>query len=347
MSIHSIVRHTRYILFVLLTTLATLHAGQSAGMTAQEIVAKWRNAIHKTTELSAAKISSTSNEDGIPGTIDEWMTTSGSYRTIVKREFDTSEIVCTNDFAKRRDWNGFVRTIERKELNRLRTEIFEDKAIVFGPPELMPEATVADSGDQFPYELHIVVPNGTPMTWYIDKKTWLPVKSARTGDDSKITTTYEDWRESDGMIRPHHFVVTETDKPDYTIELTSIEMLENLPPESFAAPTPGPSDTHIDAEVPPIPFNFENSHIIFNIRLNNSEPILFLFDTGADQEVINTPHLSEFGLQTYGKTTTTGGGGSADYSYARGATFRLPGVEIRNQHVSILDESGLERAYGM
>jgi hypothetical protein len=91
----------------------------------------------------------------------------------------------------------------------------------------------------------------------------------------------------------------------------------------------------------------ESSHIVFKVRLNGREPIGFLLDTGADENVINTPRLEQFGLKTYGKTVATGGGGSAEYDYAAGATFSLPGVELRNQHVAVIDQTGIERALGV
>src|SRR5439155_2330176 len=47
------------------------------------------------------------------------------------------------------------------------------------------------------------------------------------------------------------------------------------------------------------------------------------------------------------RSATTGGGGTAEYDYSDGATFSLPGVEIRRQHVAVLDQSGLERALGV
>lgn len=91
----------------------------------------------------------------------------------------------------------------------------------------------------------------------------------------------------------------------------------------------------------------ESAHIVFKAKLNGSEPIGFLLDTGADENVINAPDLAKFGLKTYGKTIATGGGGSAEYDYAAGATFTIPGAELHNQHVSVIDQTGLERALGV
>jgi hypothetical protein len=103
----------------------------------------------------------------------------------------------------------------------------------------------------------------------------------------------------------------------------------------------------MDAVVPPIPFEFDSAHIILQASLNGRPPIGWILDTGADEECINAPRLAQYGLKTYGQTITTGGGGSADYGYATGATFTLPGVELRNQHVAVLDQTGLERALGV
>lgn len=90
-----------------------------------------------------------------------------------------------------------------------------------------------------------------------------------------------------------------------------------------------------------------SAHIIFKASLNGRPPIWWLLDTGADQEVINSTRVKSFGLTMYGKTVTSGGGNSAEYDYATGATFTLPGVPLRNQHVATIDETGLERALGI
>jgi hypothetical protein len=81
--------------------------------------------------------------------------------------------------------------------------------------------------------------------------------------------------------------------------------------------------------------------------VNDREPIWFILDTGADQEAINETRLADFGLVTYAQSMTTGGGGSAEYSYATGASFSLPGVKLLDQHVAVIDQTGLERALGM
>jgi hypothetical protein len=344
-------RARTFISFLLVViALPNLAASQmSSHPSAQEVLTKWRAAVHaqKANRLKLAVLVSNSNQDGINGNVEEWITTSGDYRCTTKREFDDTEVVVTPQAAELRDWNGFVRAVQGKELSRLRTEIFEKRVIVFGPPTQMPEASVSQSDDKKAYLLQTAPPGGVAMTWYVDATTWLPAKSVRPGDDTEITTTYDDWLPQDEIMTPRRVSVSETDKPDYQWKEASLQFEKHIVRGTFDAPTPRPTDAFLDPGAPPIPFTLESNHIVFLVQVNGREPIRFLLDTGADENVINTPRLGDFGLKTYGKTTATGGGGSAEYDYATGATFKLPGVELRNQHVAVLDQTGLERALGI
>src|SRR5208282_2584715 len=88
---------------------------------AQIIVAKWRDAVRvkKRAPSEIAVRVSDSYEDGIAGKVEEWITTLGLYRVTTKREYDDEELVVSQQFAKRRDWNGFVRDVKGKELSQL------------------------------------------------------------------------------------------------------------------------------------------------------------------------------------------------------------------------------------
>lgn len=330
-------------------TIAPSQQQPSTGLSAQEIVARWRNAVHASNHTGAklAVVTSDSNEDGIAGKVEEWAANASDYRVTTTREYDATELVVTAKSAKLRDWNGFIREIQGKELERLRTQIFEREAILFGPPRQMTGAAVSQSEDKKTYELKTTPQGGSQLTWSIDAMTGLPVKSVRPGDDTEITTTYLKWSETSGIRRPLESNISETDKPDYQERQVSASFEARIPQSTFEDPKAGAQDAFLQPDAPPIPFTMEMAHIVFQARLNGSQPIGFLLDTGADENVINTPRLAEFGLKAYGKSETTGGGGSAEYDYARGATFNLPGVEVRNKRVAVLDQTGLERALGV
>jgi hypothetical protein len=188
-------------------------------------------------------------------------------------------------------------------------------------------------------------PEGAAVEWFLDAHTGLPAKSERPGEDSEIATAYEDWGAPGGRRTPLRARVSETDKPAY--EWTRKELRFEAPPGDFRRPAPGAGDARLTAAAAAIPFTLESNHIVLPVSVNGRPPIGFILDTGADQEVINAARLSDFGLTAYAKSATTGGGNTAEYDYARGATFSLPGAELKNQHVAVLEQTGLERALGV
>jgi hypothetical protein len=117
------------------TTAAVCQEQPGSNLSAQDIVVKWRNAVHADKHLGSmlAVLVSDSNRDGIAGRVEEWVTNS-AYRTTTKRDYDEEEIVVTPHFARQRDWNGFVRNVEGGELSRMRAEIFERNVILFRRP---------------------------------------------------------------------------------------------------------------------------------------------------------------------------------------------------------------------
>jgi hypothetical protein len=314
--------------------------------TAAEVVDRWRGAVHANKAPHAAVIITVSTEDGIPGTVQDSISDT-DFRSEVQRNLDNSQLLLTKQLNQRRDWNGWVQRVEGQELERFVTGVEEEKVIAFGPPMEMARAELSNSSDPSVYLLRYKPEGGWTTAWYIDAKTFLPLKSVHPGDDSEITTTYSDWREANGLMTPYHAVVTETDKPEYQWDRKTIQYRTALPKDTFVPLARGPSDATLAPNAPPIPFTMEANHIVFNVSVNGRPPVAFLLDTGADENVISSTRLEDFGLKTYAETTTTGGGNSADYAYAAGATFTLPGVELRNQHVSAIDQTGLERALGV
>jgi len=334
-------------LLILLLSFAALSSrAQHSALNSSQVVERWRAAVHSDKALHSAVITAISTEDGIPGTVQDWISNT-DFRREVQRNVDESQLLLTKQRKERRDWNGWLRKVEGQELERFITGVDEERVIAFGPPREMRSAELSENSDHSAYLLSYKPDGGWTTTWYIDAKTFLPLKSMRPGDDSEITTTYSDWRNANGVMTPYHAVVTETDKPNYTWDCKTIQYKSSLPKDIFTPLVPGPLDTTLAPNAPPIPFTMEANHIVFDVSVNGRPPIGFILDTGADQNVINSTRLEEFGLKTYARTMTSGGGNSAEYDYAAGATFTLPGVELRNQHVSAIDQTGLERALGV
>lgn len=83
-----------------------------------------------------------------------------------------------------------------------------------------------------------------------------------------------------------------------------------------------------------IPFELYNNLIFVRARVNNSVPLWFLLDTGADVSVIKRSRAQSLGLnlQENGQTGAASGG-SVEFSSVKNITFNLPGADILNPTV--------------
>src|SRR4030095_7062068 len=85
-----------------------------------------------------------------------------------------------------------------------------------------------------------------------------------------------------------------------------------------------------------IPFELVTRHIVLKVRINDSRPLSFVFDTGDKVGVVDTDVAKELGLKLDGQLRV--GGAGADTlpgSFVREATWTLPGLEGFSQPVSI------------
>src|SRR5215831_2108331 len=179
--------------------LLTLSALAQTVPSVQEVAAKWRAAIGEghSKAPTTAVLTCSSMEDGIPGNMVERIGlvrvvrfTAGQsdarthleYRRSAKREFDGADLVLAETINQRRDWNGFVREMRGKELERLRTMASERQVLVFGPPPsvyvlrpgaAVPPPSVSLSEDRKFYLLRFALPGMKPITWWIDLQTGL------------------------------------------------------------------------------------------------------------------------------------------------------------------------------
>src|ERR1044072_265353 len=85
-----------------------------------------------------------------------------------------------------------------------------------------------------------------------------------------------------------------------------------------------------------IPFELVTRHIVVKVRVNNSRPLSFVFDTGDKVGIVDTDTAKELGLKLEGQLRV--GGAGADTltgSFVKEATWTLPGLDGFSQPVSI------------
>lgn len=106
--------------------------------------------------------------------------------------------------------------------------------------------------------------------------------------------------------------------------------------EAASAIQPNPLDFRITSGkgYVKVPFDFYWNGILLQVRINNSQPVWFGLDTGANLNVINQRLFDHLGLKAKGAADLSGGGGSVQGRFTEDATISLPGVEAYKQLIA-------------
>lgn len=100
---------------------------------------------------------------------------------------------------------------------------------------------------------------------------------------------------------------------------------------SRAQPVPKPAAAPVS-----IPFELVTRHVIVKVRINNSRPLSFVFDTGDKVGIVDLARAQELGLNLHGQVHVGGAGsGQLTGSLVQGANWTLPGLEGFSQPVTL------------
>src|SRR6266516_5263087 len=83
-----------------------------------------------------------------------------------------------------------------------------------------------------------------------------------------------------------------------------------------------------------IPLEIDNNIILMRVRVNNSKPLKFIFDTGASASIISSQRAAELGLKAEGEAHGNATGGKFQGSYMTGISLSVPGAEVSNQLIA-------------
>jgi hypothetical protein len=96
------------------------------------------------------------------------------------------------------------------------------------------------------------------------------------------------------------------------------------------------SDGKTRAQTIPIEIS-AGGHIFLRVRVNDSEPLLFGFDSGFEQSAITTRQAKTLNLKLYGETQVTGGGeNTEDFSFTKNVSFDLSGIKFKLKEIGVL-----------
>jgi aspartyl protease/PDZ domain-containing protein len=83
-----------------------------------------------------------------------------------------------------------------------------------------------------------------------------------------------------------------------------------------------------------IPFELVVRHIVLKVKINNSHPLSFVFDTGDKVAIVDTERAKELGLNLQGQVRVGGAGSEVlSGSFVQGSTWTIPGLEGFSQPV--------------
>ena len=83
-----------------------------------------------------------------------------------------------------------------------------------------------------------------------------------------------------------------------------------------------------------IPFELVARHIVVQVRINNSRPLSFVFDTGDKVGIVDSGVAKELGLNLQGQVRVGGAGSNTlAGSFVQGANWTIPGLEGFSQRI--------------
>jgi predicted aspartyl protease len=90
-----------------------------------------------------------------------------------------------------------------------------------------------------------------------------------------------------------------------------------------------------------IPFELSNNLVLLQGQVNDSQPLWFIFDTGANSSIIDAQLAKRLKLQAKGRARGSASGGAVEAELIPGNSLSVPGVRIFNQTLAALPIEGI------
>src|SRR6266478_5818327 len=123
---------------------------------------------------------------------------------------------------------------------------------------------------------------------------------------------------------------------------------QQLQRNSLAPQRPAPATVFVSAtSALNIPCELSSNVIFLQVRVNGSEPLWFILDTGAAGSLLDTNRAKALGIKVSGGGDIEGvGETSVAAGMAKNVSFSLPGVDFQSRVVVVLPLSNLNRYVG-
>jgi hypothetical protein len=105
---------------------------------------------------------------------------------------------------------------------------------------------------------------------------------------------------------------------------------------STSSPSRPATASSANSPVAVIPFELVTRHVMLNVKVNNSRPLSFMFDTGNKFAIIDVDRAKELGLKLQGDIKVVGGGSQPiTGSFVQDSSFAIPGLDGFSQPVAL------------
>jgi hypothetical protein len=207
-------------------------------------------------------------------------------------------------------------------------------------------ARLTDEDETYYVIEYTTFPNN-PVRAYVNKETGLMDKTELESDFGTSVTTFDDYREVNGLMFPYR--IEQTTGTDRLVSVTdNVIVNEGLTAEAFAKPAADFKDYVFenDAASTTVPLEFFGKVPCVSVSIANSGPLSFLFDTGASISVLDSTVAAELGFETEGELGGTGAGGTGTATLALVPAMSVGEVTIGSAPVAVLDISAISDLAG-
>ncbi len=189
--------------------------------------------------------------------------------------------------------------------------------------------------------------NDDYTTQFIDKNSFLTIKTITITPNGESHTTISDYRDIDGILIP--FKTESIGYPTGMTQVFTITKFEpniDIDPDLFSPPGEDVKDyTFLNGRsAENIPFIYMQNHIFFELEVGGRTR-LWVLDTGANMTVLMTEFVEELGLEPEGNIKGQGVGNLVDVSFVNMPEFELPGLKFNEQKVAVIDINPLFREW--
>lgn len=190
------------------------------------------------------------------------------------------------------------------------------------------------------HEFRFFPPGGSGIEVIIDSLNGALLLSRSEIDDIKEVTFYSDFRDVEGFPIPFRIQTTSSVRQlNVTARAIVCRVNVALDPVSFK----GVQAPLVDALFPfetdsvIVPLELSGGHLFVRVRVNDSEPLRFLLDSGAGANIISLAAVNDLGLKVSGEIAAKGIAGYESAGFVQINSLSIGDVELIEQTIGAIE----------